>query len=514
MDATHRLFARVDAGGDALAFEERASGEQLTWSQLRDASLRYASALRDAGVRVGDRVATFAGSSLDLIVALLGHYRVGAVHVPINTRYRGEELTHVLEDSGAVLVVTDAAGFEILRELPASKACTLAGIDDAAGASLDLRRAVLGERAPFEGDLPSEDALALMIYTSGTTGKSKGVCLDFRAVVGGIDALTSLWRWSEEDRQHLALPLFHVHGLAIGVHGALLHGVTTRLADRFDPAAVVEDFGPDFGATVFMGVPTMHGRLLRFLEEDPARADTLRRGRLFTSGSAALPARDFARFEALTGHRILERYGMSETLLSLSNPYDGERRPGSVGVPVPGYAARVVDDGGVDVERGQIGELWVRGPGLLREYWGRPEATAQAFEGEWFKTGDVVRQSEDGYLSIVGRRSVDIIKSGGFKISAREIEEALLEDEAVEEVAVLGIQDEEWGEKIVAALVVNEHDPGLDESGWVERARGCLAGRIADYKRPRSVRVVDAIPRNALGKVQKHRLRALWETGQ
>jgi malonyl-CoA/methylmalonyl-CoA synthetase len=510
MSATERLFARVDAGGDELAFEERASGARLSWSELRDASRRYASALRAAGVHAGDRVATFAGTSLDLIVALLGHYRVGAVHVPINTRYRGEELTHVLEDSGAKLVVADAAGLEILRDLPAAASGILAGIDDADAAALDLRRLALADQSPFVGDLPSEDALALMIYTSGTTGKSKGVCLEFRAVVGGIGALTTLWQWSEADRQHLALPLFHVHGLGIGVHGALLHGVSTRLASRFDAAAVVEDFGPEFEATIFMGVPTMHGRLLRYLEEDPARADALRRGRLFTSGSAALPARDFERFERLTGHRILERYGMSETLLSLSNPYEGERRPGAVGFPVPGYEARVVDEKGAEVARGEVGELWVRGPGLLREYWGRPDATAAAFEDGWFKTGDVVKQSEDGYLSIVGRRSVDIIKSGGFKISAREIEEALLEDEAIEEVAVLGIPDEEWGERIVAAVVLNERAPRLDEPAWVSRAQACLSGRIADYKRPRSVRVVVEIPRNALGKVQKHRLRSLW----
>jgi malonyl-CoA/methylmalonyl-CoA synthetase len=510
MSAAARLFARVHAGGSAPAFEDRASGETLSWAGLDAASRRYAGALDKAGVRPGDRVATFAGSSLDLIVALLGHYRLGAVHVPINTRYRGEELEHLLGDSGARVLVADAPGLSLLGEMKLAEGLRLGGIDDAEGAQLDLRRSTLSAEALYEEELPADDALALMIYTSGTTGKSKGVCLEFRAVVGGIDALTTLWQWSGADRQHLALPLFHVHGLGIGVHGALLHGVTTRLARRFDAAAVVEDFAGDFGATIFMGVPTMHARLLRYLEDAPGRAESLKKGRLFTSGSAALPARDFARFEALTGHRILERYGMSETLLSLSNPYNGERRPGSVGFPVPGYEARVVDESGADLGDGEVGELWVRGPGLLREYWGRPDATAASFEGDWFKTGDVVSRTSDGYLSIVGRRSVDIIKSGGFKISAREIEEALLEDPAIDEAAVLGIPDEEWGERIVAAIVLTDADPMPDEGAWVERAREVLSGRIADYKRPRSVRVVEEIPRNALGKVQKHRLRSLW----
>jgi malonyl-CoA/methylmalonyl-CoA synthetase len=512
MSAFEQLFSRVHAGGSQAAFEDAASGERLSWAELDRASRRYATCLADAGVGAGDRVLTLAGSSLDLVVALLGHYRLGAVHVPVNTRYRGEELRHVLEDSGARFLVCDAAGHELLGELDSAAACTFVGIADAPAEEvhLDARLHSLAGQAPYEGRPPADEDLALMIYTSGTTGKSKGVCHEFRSLVGGIAALTGLWEWSDSDVQHLALPLFHVHGLGIGIHGALLHGVFTRLHRRFSASSVVADFEAAPPATVFMGVPTMHTRLLRYLEEDPSRAAALRAGRLFTSGSAALPKRDFHRFEALTGHRILERYGMSETLLSLSNPYRGERRPGCVGTPVPGYSARVVDESGEDLPAGEVGELWVRGPGLLREYWGRPEATVAAFEGDWFKTGDVVRQDRDGYLKIEGRRSIDIIKSGGFKISAREIEEALLDDEAIAEVAVLGIPDEEWGERIVAAIAVAPHAPRLGVEAWTDRVRVHLEGRIADYKRPREVKMIDAIPRNALGKVQKHRLRELW----
>lgn len=513
MSAAEQLFRFVHGGGDVPAFEDLERGLVLSWSQLDLASRRYASGLDAAGVKAGDRVATFAGGSVDLIVCLLGNYRLGAVHVPINTRYRGEELSHVLEDSGARHIVCDADGLETLDRLDVAKACKLIGISDAGSerVDVDLRLSTLPVFDAWQGDLPADDALALMIYTSGTTGKSKGVCLEYGAVVGGIAALTNLWQWSERDRQHLALPLFHVHGLGIGVHGALLHGVFTRLCDRFDPSTVVADFERAEAATIFMAVPTMHARLLRYLEEEPARAEALRAGRLFTSGSAALPARDFERFEQLTGHRILERYGMSETLLSLSNPYEGERRPGCVGMPVPGYEARVVDDQGEQLPADELGELWIKGPGLLREYWDRPDATQKSFEGDWFKTGDVVRRSSDGYFRIEGRSSIDIIKSGGFKISAREIEEALLKDPAIEAAAVLGVPEPEWGERIVAAIVLAQDAPELREIEWVERAKASLHGRIADYKRPRSVRVVAEIPRNALGKVQKHRLRRLWD---
>jgi malonyl-CoA/methylmalonyl-CoA synthetase len=235
----------------------------------------------------------------------------------------------------------------------------------------------------------------MLIYTSGTTGKSKGVALSYRALVDNTASVTGLWRFSPEDRLVLALPLFHVHGLALGVAGMLVNGLTLVLEPRFDPAGVVEAFERS-GATVFMGVPTMYVRLLEHLDAHPEAAAALRRARLFTAGSAPLPAADFEAFRAKTGHAILERYGMSETLFTLSNPYDGVRRPGTVGLPTPGSSVRILDDEGRDVPDGDLGEIVVKGDGLMNAYWGREAETAAAFRDGWFLTGDVARRSADG----------------------------------------------------------------------------------------------------------------------
>jgi acyl-CoA synthetase (AMP-forming)/AMP-acid ligase II len=253
-----------------------------------------------------------------------------------------------------------------------------------------------------------------------------------------------------------------------------------------------------------MGVPTMYTRLLRHLETHPDDAPILARARLFTAGSAALPAEDLRRFQALTGHRIVERYGMTETLITLSNPLHGERRPGSVGLPLPGVQVRVVDDDGTPVPDGDPGELQVQGPGLMTGYRGRPDDTAAVFDGPWFRTGDVVVRESDGYLRIVGRRSVDIIKSGGFKIGAREIEDVLATHPLVAEVAVFGVPDPEWGEAITAAVV-----PTCDvtEPELLAALQAHCAGALVDYKKPRRVLVLPELPRNAMGKVMKTELK-------
>jgi acyl-CoA synthetase (AMP-forming)/AMP-acid ligase II len=261
------------------------------------------------------------------------------------------------------------------------------------------------------------------------------------------------------------------------------------------------------GGSIFMGVPTMYSRIVEELDADPAQADWLKSARLFTSGSAALSPNIFERFKAHTGHEILERYGMSETLLTLSNPYLGERRPGTVGRPVPGCDVRVVDSSMEDVQPGDVGEIVVQGPTVMDGYWNLPDKTDEAFRDGWFLTGDVATVSADGYVSIVGRRSVDIIKSGGYKISAREIEEVLERHADVRAVAVVGIPDETWGERIGAAVVLTE---GVDTDGLLGRLADHCDGTIADYKQVRDLIVVDAIPRNALGKVQKHKVIELF----
>lgn len=466
-----------------------------TAAALRTQADSWAQRLLHHGLARGDRVAVLTEGTPHAVAVMLGVLAAGLVHVPINPRYRGAELRHIVDDcDAALLLCQQSLADERLTALP--QGLPRFALD----ASSDGPLPQLPDAPVSVPTAPAcDDDTALLVYTSGTTGPSKGVQLSLRTIVGNIGALTELWRFCDSDVLSLALPLFHVHGLCIGVFGSLLHGMTMRLHSRFDPAIIVDDFR--HGATVFMGVPTMYDRLLHSLDEQPEAAEPLRRARLFTAGSAALRPALLRRFFDHTGHRILERYGMSETLITLSNPYDALRKAGSVGHPVGDIELRVVDDEGHDVAPQQIGELWVRGSFIMSGYWNRPEATAAAFTDGWFRTGDVVTIDTEGYVQIVGRRSVDIIKSGGFKISAPEIEEALREHPAVRDAAVVGVPDSRWGERIAAAVVASEgHSIEPDTlTRWVSE-------RIADYKKPRQLIVVPQLPRNALGKVQKKRL--------
>jgi acyl-CoA synthetase (AMP-forming)/AMP-acid ligase II len=281
--------------------------------------------------------------------------------------------------------------------------------------------------------------------------------------------------------------------------------MTLLLFERFDASRIVEAFERE-GATLFQGVPTMYVKLLELLARRPQSASALARGRLFTSGSAALSADDFHRFEELTGHRILERYGMSETLFTLSNPYE-DRRPGTVGLPVPGCEVRIVDEAGHDVQADEPGEILARSNGMMTRYWRRPEETAASFRDGWFVTGDMARRDLDGYVMILGRKSVDFIKSGGFKISAREIEDVLRSHPLIKEVAVVGAPDRVWGQRIVAVVVLHPSSAPVPSSeSLLEELSSFCARSLADYKRPREAQVVEDLPRNALGKIQKHRL--------
>ena len=492
MTAAAQLFDALGAATSGI----RTADTRIAGPALVDRARRYAAGLRALGVEPGDRVAALAHPSVDLVVANLGCYVAGAVHVPINTRYRGAEIAHILADSGARAIAADAAGHETLAAVDAAAGLPRIGLDGADG---DWRP---GDAAPLPS--PSDRAPALLIYTSGTTGKSKGVELSFGAIVGNMDALTRAWGWTAGETLSLMLPLFHVHGLCIGVHGAILRGVDILLHRGFSAPALVADVR-DRGATIFMGVPTMYRFLLEHLEAHPDDAAALARARLFTSGSAPLPADDFDRFRQLTGHAILERYGMTETLITLSNPLDGERRPGSVGMPVPGCKLRIVGDDGAPCPPGTPGELQVRGISLMTGYFGAPEATAREYDGGWFRTGDVAAADPDGYLRIVGRTSTDIIKSGGFKIAAREIEEVIARHPAVREVAVYGAPDPTWGQAVAVAVVpAAGTDP--DPSTLLAELAALVTDNLADYKKPRRLQLLAELPRNALGKLQKHRL--------
>ena len=501
-----RLFAALRERGDAEALVF--GGRTYSFAELDRLSRRYAAGLASIGIRRGDRVAVFAESSPEVVIALLGHYRSGVIHVPVNTRYRVEEAGHILRDSAARAVLF-APGSEQAKVL-----------DDIGDLAPVERRIALGARAGRSG-VPTWDELldrgeasealaprdsdtAVLVYTSGTTGKSKGAALSFRALVDNMLALTGGWRFSAEDRLVLALPLFHVHGLCIGVHGSLLHGMAMMLSAKFDAREIVRQF-EEAGATVFIGVPTMYVRLLELLGARPEAGTALGRGRLFTSGSAALPAADFAAFEKATGHRILERYGMTETLFTLTNPYESERRrPGTVGVPVEGCTVRIVDDGGREMPPGEPGEIHVRSNGKMTEYWNRPEETRSSLRDGWFVTGDVGARDADGYVRILGRSSVDVIKSGGYKISSREIEDVVAGHPAVAEVAVVGVPDRVWGERIVAVVVSRAGRPASEE--LAAELVGLCVRSLASYKSPREIRFVGELPRNALGKIQKHRI--------
>lgn len=508
---TAHLFAALESGSHAIAIHFE--GRTLTWTELDERARSYAKALQQAGVARGDRVAVVAETCLEVVIALFGNYYLGAVHVPINTRYLAAEIAHVLADSSPSAVIGDAdhaARIDEALELAELEQPPIRiGIDDDAPG---FRFAELLAAAPGDYLRPRDEDLALIIYTSGTTGPSKGAMLSHAAVLANTRALTGLWACSSRDRLLLCLPLFHVHGLCVGLHGAVLQQMTILLERRFTPALVIERFGPGEGneASVFYGVPTMYAALVERLGDDFEACGQLAHARLFVSGSAPLSTALWDRFVELTDQRILERYGMTETLITLSNPYVGVRRPGSVGQPVPGCDAAIVDEQGNELATGETGELIVHSNGIMLGYWRRPQTSGESFvidrEGErWFRTGDVGYEDEHGYFHIVGRSSVDLVKSGGFKIATRELEEALASHPAVREVAVVGLPDATWGEAIVACVVPSETAP-VDADALLAELVAHQQARLADYKKPRALLVCEVLPRNALGKLQKHLL--------
>ncbi|MFI5335686.1 MAG: class I adenylate-forming enzyme family protein, partial [Opitutales bacterium] len=468
----------------ALDFLGQQGGRtSLTFGDLEQRSNRWAALLRERGLVPGDRLAFFLQNRPEVIDLWLAAVKSGLILVPVNVLYRERELRHILTDSAPVAVVTssDLAGF-----IPAG--CPVWNVDELAGeaAQASAARRIVA----CEAGTP----LAL-IYTSGTTGASKGAVLTQGNFQSNGAALAREWRFTRTDRLLCTLPLFHVHGLANAVHCWLFSGCHLRLTERFDhtqAAAWFEDYRP----TVFFGVPAM---FIRLLELPPDRAREIgRRLRLAVSGSAPLPAEVHGKFRQLYGSVILERYGMTETLMNVGNPYDGERRPGTVGRPLPHVAVKICDEAGAPVPDGTAGELWVQGPNVCAGYWRRPEATAAAWRDGWFRTGDIGVRGPDGYITLQGRRS-DLIISGGFNIYPREIEELILEQPGVREAAVVGVPDAVRGEVPIAYVVAG---PGFDGA----RLSTHLRSQLASFKQPRAFVTLDALPRTALGKVQKHLL--------
>ncbi|WP_411281248.1 class I adenylate-forming enzyme family protein [Gemmatimonas sp.] len=463
-----------DASGECLV---------LTFGALEARSNRMAHALRARGVKAGDRLAFYLTNRVEIIDLWLACIKTGIIVVPVNVLYREREITHIVSDASPIAVITTTAQ---QADLPSGvTSWRLEALVADAARQPSARIAV-----PCAANTP-----AALVYTSGTTGASKGAVLTHGNFAANALALTSGWEFTSHDRYLAVLPLFHVHGLGNGLHVWLLSGCHMRLAERFEHERAADWF-ESYQPTVFFGVPTM---FVRLLDVAPARAAAIgARTRLFVSGSAPLPALVMEAFRERFGHVILERYGMTETLMNVSNPYYGERRAGTVGFPMPLTAVRIVGDTGVDVVDGTSGELWVRGPNVCDGYWRRPDATATAFADGWFRTGDVGVRAADGYITLEGRRS-DLIISGGFNIYPREIEELLVEQDGVHEAAVVGVKDAVRGEVPVAYLV-------CDEAVDLEALASHVRRQLASFKAPRAYVRVDALPRTALGKVQRHLL--------
>ena len=493
----HGLFAislRRAPEKPALRFPEGV----LSYRELFGRADRLAAGFAARGLRKGDRVAFYLGNRPEFVIAWLAVIRLGAVLVPINLAYRRREIAHMLADAEPRFLVMERDGLAVLNELEE-------------GVRLGVSVVLAEELEDWEGDAVGLHPLvdgsdpAMLLYTSGTTGRSKGAVITHDNVLATVTGLLAAWAWEPDDALLLSLPLFHTHGLVVGLHCALAAGATVLLRRRFDAAGTVSDLLTG-DPTLFFGVPTMYVRLVEELRTRGDRGERLdlSRLRLFCSGSAPLSPETFAAFRELTGHDILERYGMTETGMNLSNPYAGKRTPGTVGMPLPGVSISIVDLEGADVPAGGEGELLVMGSNVFSGYWRAPEKTAESFLHDdlgrrWFRTGDLARRDpETGFITLLGRRT-ELILSGGFNVYPREIEEVLAAFPGVKEAAVVGRTHPEWGEVPVAFLVA---DTNVDPDELIAFCKGQMAG----FKVPREVRFVEALPRNALGKVEKHRL--------
>jgi malonyl-CoA/methylmalonyl-CoA synthetase len=470
--------------GEAL----RVAGRALTWAELHDAAAALAPRL------VGlERVAVWAVPELETCVGVAATLAAGSAAVPINPGAGERELAHVVSDSAPALVLCPAGA-----ELPA----VIAAVP-----RLEIVPAPSGPATDPLPQEPDPETPALVVYTSGTTGVPKGVVLPRRALASNLDALAEVWEWTADDVLVHGLPLFHVHGLVLGMLGPLRLGCRLVHVGRFSVEAVAGEL--DDGGTMLFAVPTMYRRLAAAIEDDPALGRGPAGARLLVSGSAPLPAREHERIETLTGQRIVERYGMTETLMNCSVRSSGDRRPGFVGLPLPGVDLRVVDDDGMPVDDPDvIGEVEIRGPNLFLGYLNREDATADAMRDGWFRTGDMATRAQDGYVRLVGRRSTDLIKTAGYRVGAGEVEGALLEHPGVAEAAVTGEPDEDLGERIIAWVV-----PAPDAQLSAEELTAHVAALLASHKRPRDVRFLEALPRNDMGKVLKTALTERSEPG-
>jgi malonyl-CoA/methylmalonyl-CoA synthetase len=491
------IAARMPADRSACALETH-DGQYWRWRDLEQASARIANLLASLQLPAQSRIAVQVDKSPEALCLYLATLRAGHVFLPLNTAYQKGEIAYFIEDAEPAVVVCMPSRLAdvsaIAAGLGTAQVFTLS--DDGSGSLIEAAAPHADEFATVASE-PS--SLAAVLYTSGTTGRSKGAMLSHANLASNALTLHTFWRWRQDDVLLHALPIFHVHGLFVAIHGALLSGSKMIWLPRFDPKEVVRHLP---ASTVFMGVPTMYVRLL----DEPAFDKTAAAGmRLFISGSAPLLAETFRQFESRTGQRILERYGMSETVMLTSNPYEGHRAAGTVGLPLPDVSVRVVDDAGKPCACDEVGGVEVRGPNVFSGYWRMPEKTREEFTADgWFKTGDVGRFDAQGYLTIVGR-SKDLIISGGYNVYPKEVESYLDDMPGVAESAVIGVPDRDFGEA-VTAVVVAQAGAKLDATVMI----ATLKSLIASYKVPKRIHIVDELPRNAMGKVQKNELRKMY----
>ena len=477
-----------------------------SYADLDAASRRVAAALLTEAARLNPgpvddlqqaRVAFLVEPSFGYAAVQRGVWRAGGVAVPLAVSHPAAELDYVIRDSEAGFVIGRDAQRQLLEPLAAAAGARFLSVEQALAA------------APVDA-LPHIGAprRAMIVYTSGTTGRPKGVVSSHAIIGAQISSLISAWGWRPSDRLLLVLPLHHVHGIINGLCSALAVHATCEMLPTFDATAVWDRLASG-EITVFTAVPTIYSRLIAAWDAAPremqqARSAGARKVRLMMSGSAALPVHVLERWRDITGHTLLERYGMTEIGMALSNPLEGDRRPGFVGEPLPGVDVRLVDEHGQPVDDGP-GELEVRGASVFREYWKRPDDTSAAFRDGWFRTGDMA-VVENGYYRLLGRTSVDIIKTGGFKVSALEIEETLRAHPAIADCAVVGVTDDEWGERVSVAI---ELRPG--ETLSLEALQRWARPQLAPYKIPRALTEVTALPRNAMGKVVKPNVAGLFK---
>ena len=471
-------------------------GREISYAQAQAACGRFASLLAGLGLAPGERVAVQVEKSPEALFLYLACLRAGLVYLPLNSAYQEGEVGYFLENAEPGAVVAQPRSLPWLQPLAARLGIgNVLSLDETGQGSFS--DAAAGAAADFDTVARQADDLAAILYTSGTTGRSKGAMITHRNLASNAKVLHAFWGFVPGDVLVHMLPLFHVHGLFVACHCVLMNGTAMRFHARFDPRRAIEDFRR---STVFMGVPTFYTRLLAEAGLDRRACESMR---LFVSGSAPLLSETHAEFEAKTGHRIIERYGMTETGMLTSNPLAGERRPGTVGLPLPGTSVRVVDDAEQACAAGEIGAIQVKGDNVLPGYWRMPEKTREEFTGDgYFRTGDVGTFSADGYLAIVGR-SKDLIITGGYNVYPKEVELAIDLLPAVAESAVVGVPHPDFGEAVTAVVVPRAGAAPPTENDVI----AWLKPRLANFKLPKRVFIVKELPRNTMGKVQKKLLR-------